>query len=206
MTTRTSPSPTTTDPRPALAAAARTACDVVAGVRPDQLTAPTPCREFDVRTLLGHLVSVFRRIAAVGRGEDPFVVPQVTSGIPDDGWAAAARAGWAEAAAAWADPALLARPTRVPYGTFPGAVVLATYTGEVSTHTWDLAAATGRFPAWDDAALRVALAASSRALPAEGRGAGIPFDPPVPVPDGAPLVDRLVGWQGRDPRWTPPAG
>jgi uncharacterized protein (TIGR03086 family) len=76
------------------------------------------------------------------------------------------------------------------------------YTGEVSTHTWDLAVATGQAPAFDDAVVTRALAAVHRKLPAE-RGPGIPFAPPVPVPDDAPAVDRLVAWQGRDPRWRP---
>jgi hypothetical protein len=29
------------------------------------------------------------------------------------------------------------------------------------------------------------------------------FGPVVPVPDGAPLFDRLLGQTGRDPRWAP---
>lgn len=35
------------------------------------------------------------------------------------------------------------------------------------------------------------------------RPPGIPFADAVPVPDDAPAVDRLVAWQGRDPRWRP---
>src|SRR4051795_1587604 len=52
------------DPRPAFATAVATAVDAMSAVRPDQLAAPTPCTEFDVRTLLGHLLSVLRRVAA----------------------------------------------------------------------------------------------------------------------------------------------
>jgi hypothetical protein len=28
------------------------------------------------------------------------------------------------------------------------------------------------------------------------------FGPPVAVPEGAPLVDRVVAFSGRDPGWT----
>jgi uncharacterized protein (TIGR03086 family) len=200
MTTSTA---LTTDPRPAFATAVGTAVDAMSAVRPDQLTGPTPCTEFDVRALLGHLLSVLRRVAAVGRGEPPFSVPQVSTGVPDDGWGAAARAAADDVLAVWADDALLDRELTLPYGTHRGVVALATYTGELSSHTWDLAAATGQSPDWDDDALTVALAGSRHVLPAEGRGGPVPFAPAVPVPADAPLIEQLVGWQGRDPAWRP---
>src|SRR3954469_10414454 len=195
--------PLATDPRPAFASATATACAVAAAVRPDQLDGPTPCAEYDVRALLGHVVAVLRRVAAVGRGEHPFSVPQVATEVPDDGWGAAARAAADDVLAVWADPALLERQLTLPFGTFPGAAALATYTGELTTHTWDAAVATGQDPAWDPQVLAVALAAIRRALPADNRGPGVPFGPVVEVPDDAPLIDRLVAWQGRDPGWTP---
>jgi uncharacterized protein (TIGR03086 family) len=195
--------PLATDPRPAFAAATATACAVAAAVRPDQLDDPTPCSEYDVRTLLGHLVAVLRRVAAVGRGEHPFSVPQVTTDVPDDGWSAAAQAAADDVLAVWADPALLGRELTLPFGTFPGAAALATYTAELTTHTWDVAVATGQDPEWDPQVLTVALAATHRALLADGRGPGVPFGPVVLVPEDAPPIDRLIAWQGRDPRWTP---
>ncbi|WP_029433809.1 TIGR03086 family metal-binding protein [Blastococcus sp. URHD0036] len=194
---------TLTDPRPAFAAASATALATVAGVRPGLLDRPTPCTEYDLRALLGHLVSVFRRVAAVGRGEPPASVPQVTTDVPDDGWAAAARAAADEALAVWADDALLDRELVLPYGRHRGAVAMATYTGEVTTHTWDVAVTSGQTPAWDPDVLAVALAATHRMLPADGRGERIPFGAVVPVPADAPLVEQVVAWQGRDPRWTP---
>src|SRR3954452_23116270 len=100
---------TVTDPRPAFATATATALEVAAAVRPDQLAGPTPCPEYDVRALVGHLVSVLRRVAAVGRGAPPFSVPQVTTDVPDDGWGAAARAAADDVLAVWADDSLLER-------------------------------------------------------------------------------------------------
>jgi uncharacterized protein (TIGR03086 family) len=192
-----------TDPRPAFATAVGTAVDAMSAVRPDQLAGATPCTEFDVRTLLGHLLSVLRRVAAVGRGEPPFSVPQVSTDVPDDGWGAAARGAADDVLAVWADDTLLDRELTLPYGTHRGGVALATYTGELSTHTWDLAVATGQSPTWDDDALTVGLAGSRHILPADGRGEFIPFAPAVPVAADAPLIEQLVAWQGRDPAWRP---
>jgi uncharacterized protein (TIGR03086 family) len=200
----TTPTPALTDPRPAFAAALTPALAAVAAVRPDQLDDPTPCTDFDVRHLLGHLVAVLDRVAAVGRGEDPFSVPFVAEGVPDDGWAAAAMAGAARAAEVWADDAVLKRVLRLPFGTLPGAAALASYTGEVTSHTWDLAVATGQSPEWDPEVLALALAAIRSKLPTAERAAGIPFADAVPVAGDAPLIDQLVGWQGRDPNWTAP--
>jgi uncharacterized protein (TIGR03086 family) len=197
---------TTTDPRPAFLAAARIACDIVAGVSPDQLSDPTPCTEFDVRALLGHLVAVLHRVASVASGEPAIGQAPLVTDVPDDGWGAAARAAVDDVRAAWSDPAVLDREMRLPFGTLPGAAALASYTGELSTHTWDLAVATGQSPAWDEQVLAGALRAIRGKLPTAERPPGVPFAEAVPVPDDAPLIDRLVAWQGRDPHWRPGPG
>jgi uncharacterized protein (TIGR03086 family) len=205
MTTNPATAALATDPRTAFDRAAALACDVVAGVRPDRLGAATPCPEYDVRALLGHLVSVLRRVAAVGRGEPALSVPQVTTDVPDDAWAGVARAAAEDIRGVWSDDAALTRELQLPFGTLPGAAALAIYTGEITTHTWDVAVATGQQPDWDDDVVAQALSAIRTKLPAAGRGPGIPFADAVPVPDDALPIDQLVAWQGRDPSWTPAA-
>src|SRR3954471_10585794 len=203
MTTTPAAPPTTADPRPAFFTAARIACDTVDGVSPARLADPTPCADFDVRALLGHLVAVLRRVASVGSGIPAGgQVPLVTA-VADDGWGAAVRAAVGDVEAAWSDPAVLDRELQLPFGRLPGAAALASWTGELSTHTWDLAVATGQSPAWDEQVLSDALAAIHSKLPSAERPPGVPFADAVPVAEDAPLIDRLVGWQGRDPQWRP---
>jgi uncharacterized protein (TIGR03086 family) len=194
------------DPRWAVArgvALARTAIDAV---RPDQLGLPTPCSDYDVDALLSHLVGVLRRLAAAGRGENPMSVVVEGLGLGPDEWSPAAAAAAHEVQAAWTDATRLDQMFVFPWATMPGRAVLATYLNELSVHTWDLARATGQQPDWDDDVLAVADAAIRLGLPAEHRrGAGLPVDPPfdrvVEVADDAPLVDRLVAWNGRRPTW-----
>jgi hypothetical protein len=101
----------------------------------------------------------------------------------------------------------------LPWIQGSGAEVLTSYLSELTVHTWDLAVATGQQPEWDDAVVTAALEARP-ILPAENRRAlfeqisaamgvaevAIPFGEAVAVPADAPAIDRLVAWNGRDPR------
>lgn len=200
-----------TDPRPILDRAIATAGSTIAGIGPEQLTDPTPCSDMDVRALLGHLVGVLDRVTALANGDDPFAVVEIVE--PDDRWVDA----WAEsgrrAATAWSDDAVLKRPMALPWIEGSGAEVLTSYFSELTVHTWDLATATGQRPDWDDTVIDAALGAR-QILPAENRlvlyeeisasmgidEVAVPFAEAVPVPDDAPAIDRLVAWNGRDPR------
>ena len=84
------------DPRPLFDRALDIAGKVIDGVAPGQLEAPTPCSEYDVRLLLGHMVAVLDRVAVVGTGADWSTTPQIVEGVDDGGWTdawAGARAG-----------------------------------------------------------------------------------------------------------------
>ena len=152
------------DPRVGLARAIALGGETIAQVDPGQLGLPTPCTDFAVRDLLGHMVFVLRRAAAVGRGEDAFAVPP-TSHVPDTGWVEV----WNEAAhqveVAWIDADVLQRIMVLPFGELPGAAVATFYTGELTIHTWDLATATEQRPEWDDGIVASTLFAFERFLP-----------------------------------------
>ena len=198
------------DPRSILDRAIATGGSVVARVRPDQLTAPTPCSDMDVSAMIGHLVGVLDRIAALGQGEDPFAVIEIPA--PVDGWPGAWAASARRATAAWSDDAVLEAPMALPWIQGSGAKVLTSYFSELTVHTWDLAVATGQQPDWDDGVVTAALAACDF-LPAENRRAlfeevsaamgldevALPFAEAVIVADDATAIDRLVAWNGRDP-------
>jgi uncharacterized protein (TIGR03086 family) len=212
--TTSAPSTSTGDPRAVFAAAVTTATDVVDNVRADQFDAPTPCTDYDVRDLLGHLALVVRRVAAVGRGEHPMTVLEGTVTV-DDQWRDTWRREVDACEAAWRDGTALTQEVHFPWADLDGAGTLLMYTSELSVHTWDLATATGQRPAWDDDVLAQALEMQHHVLPSAQRAAqyeqiraglpdgvewrGDPFRDAVPVADDAPLIDRLVAWSGRQP-------
>jgi uncharacterized protein (TIGR03086 family) len=205
------------DPRVLFGRGLAVATATIAAVREDEMARPTPCDELDVRGLLGHLVGVVHRAAAIGRGEDPMAVPGTVS-CPDGAWTDA----WAEAVAAvedaWRDDAALARVVVLPWATLPGGAALLGYHNEIVVHTWDLARATRRPAAWDDQVVGAAHAAIAHSLPAEGRPEmfrrvmagmgtgprpagfeGPPFADAVAVSASAIPIDRLVAYNGRRP-------
>jgi uncharacterized protein (TIGR03086 family) len=77
------------------------------------------------------------------------------------------------------------------------------YTADVFMHSWDLARATGQDVALDEE-LAATLLEGMRPIEDVMRSSG-QYGEPVPVADDAPVVDRLMGFIGRDPAWSPPA-
>ena len=217
MTTETlHPSTTTnTDPRPLFATAVQIAAPVIAGVRPDQFELSSPCVDFDVKGLLAHLTFVLHRVAKLCRGEEAFSPTSMADDVVEHvDWVADWHAAAAAVEAAYADDSLLERTVVLPWAALTGAEMLATYTSEITTHTWDLAKATGQHAVWDESVCRLALDAMHRSLPMVDRGpiweafranapANMQFDPPfanaVAVSNDAPLIDQLVAWTGRQP-------
>jgi uncharacterized protein (TIGR03086 family) len=183
-----------TDPRPLYADALTWVAGLVA--RTEGLAKPTPCAEYDVRALLGHIVATVRRARVVGEDGDVFDEPVVVTGVPDDGWPDALAAATEKTLAVWADDALLDRPSTVPWGRVPGRGAVWGYLNEALVHGWDLAVATGQDAEADPVVAEAALAAVQMFLPAEMRGGEIPFNEVVEPAPGAGPTERLANWSG----------
>lgn len=203
---------TLADPRPLFSTAVATAATVIGATTPDQHRLPTPCDGFDVGGLLSHMLFALQRTAAIGRGETEFAMEETPVTTAD--WNADWRAAAEDVHAAWTDDAKLAATVVLPWTTMTGAQALATYAGEITTHTWDLAKATGQHVDWDDELCAVALGEIKRELPvadrapiweafrAENPYAGDfppPFADAASVPDDARPINQLVAWSGRQP-------
>ena len=102
---------------------------------------------------------------------------------------------------AWDDPAAWTGRTAAGGVELPGDVAGIVALDELVLHGWDLAKATNQLAGYDGPGLEAILAFVD-----EFRERGIEglFGPEVPVPDSAPLFDRVLGKTGRDPGWEPP--
>jgi uncharacterized protein (TIGR03086 family) len=165
-TSTTSTTAIVDDPRALLARAIATAAPVVSGVRVDQLHLPTPCDDFDVEQLLGHLLFALDRVVSLGRGETLGVHDEI---VTSDDWTADLCTRAAAVEAAWTDDARLTADVELPWATMPGADALGVYTNEVIVHTWDLARATGQHVEFDADVVASAMAAIERELPMADR-------------------------------------
>ena len=160
--------------------------DLVHSVPADRRHAPTPCRDWDVDTLTGHLFQVIAALDLAGHGR----------AVPADHWTRACPG--AAIAPDWTAPA-----EKVDLGgmVMPGDTVVAMLVGDLVLHGWDLAAATGRRYAPDAEAVAM-TGEFLAAFAAQGRDRGL-FGEPVPVPADAPPLDKVLGLSGRNPRWRP---
>src|SRR4051794_13176876 len=180
--------------------------DVVAAIRPEQFTDPTPCPGFDVGQLRAHVLGWVTFFAAAfddpeGRTERPDPKQQPAPEDPQAG-AEVVRSAAARIKAA-VDGGVAERPVVMMQSTLPGSTMLRMTIWEYLAHGHDLAVATGQ--PWNppSAAVEDALEFGPTMLSDEYRGVDKDFGPIVPVPPDAPAMDRLLGFTGRDPHWRP---
>lgn len=180
---------------------ARIVARLAHGVREDQLGLPTPCPDYTVRELLGHLVGLAAGLRAAGRKETEGGNPG--PGLPElpADWRAALPKALDALVDTWNEPAAWEGMTRAGGLDLPGAVAGLVTADELVVHGWDLAIATGQEYVPDEAAVRAARDLLTPQESAEGDGRDGLFGRIVPVPDGAPLLDRVIGLSGRDPAW-----
>lgn len=176
--------------------------DLVEGVRPDQLPLPTPCETYDVEALRNHLVGWLQVFEAGCEGRAPEGDPaaHVCGDDPAGEFRTAAEgllAGWRTYG--------LDRQVRVRDAELPAPMVLNMTLMEYMGHGWDLAVATGQAVPFTEEEATEVLARAQVTLPPQFRGEGKAFGEIVPVAEGAPAVDRFVGFLGRDPGAARPA-
>jgi uncharacterized protein (TIGR03086 family) len=179
-----------------LDAAIAQARPVIAAVGPADLTAPTPCAEWDLRALLSHLAGRAILSERAAGGIAVTEMPGAAGDLLGSGAAASLPALLDASASAWRE-AGLGRQCVTPLGPMPAAALVTFQAQDVFVHGWDIARTLGVDTAFDTALTEAMLALHRQTISDELRAAF--FAPIVPVPDDAPALDRLVGFLGRKP-------
>lgn len=189
---------TTLDLGPATAELARLA----AAIREDQLTAPTPCPELSVAGLLDHALGFTVAFRMAARKETLEQAPQASAtALPSD-WRARLSAQLDDLAAAWREPSAWEGTATVAGVTLPGSAMGHVALTELVVHGWDIAVATGQPYRVDPDGAEACLDFQREFAAGVPRSGGL-FGPEVPVAGDAPVLDRLIGFTGRDPGWSP---
>jgi uncharacterized protein (TIGR03086 family) len=187
-----------------MAKAGTTTVALVRNVEPDQLEATTPCQEWDVRTLLNHLIfwTAFRSELAARKEKAPEDDPitEETDFTARADWPDTFATQLDKAVAAWSEPGATEGETGLAGGSAPAPLIATMMVGELVVHGWDLARATGQ-PIDADQETLTAIHEMTAAMGAQGREMGA-YGPEVTVADPATLFDRVLGLSGRDPQWT----
>ena len=193
-----------TPPAPDLRAAADRMAALVATTTDADLDRATPCPAYTVRDLLAHVSGLslaFTAAAAKDLGPMTDTPPTDQRPVLEDDWRTSIPARLDALVGAWRDPAAADGMTRAGGVDLPGFVAAVVALDELTLHGWDLARATGQDYEVDPGSVEAVLGFVTQAAAEPGDG-GL-FGPPVPVPDEAPVTDRIVGLAGRDPAWQP---
>jgi uncharacterized protein (TIGR03086 family) len=184
-----------------LAGAISYALGVCALVRPGEMTLPTPCAEWDLGMLLGHLSdSIADLETAIRTGgldlDRPENPPDPGTGDPVELIRERA-AGLLCASYCYAGPESFVAVGGLP---MPAGLVACTGAVEIAVHGWDVSAARGRAGRGGVQPIPAALASRMLGLcPLLMAGREGLFAVPVEVPAQASPGDRLVGYLGRVP-------
>ncbi len=186
-----------------LSAAADNIATVVRGVRPEQMSAATPCADFDTRQLVNHLLSWSPVIeGAALRSELPAKPPGPWSpDVTRGDWQADYLSWLDRIVRAWEPESAWEGNTDVGFAVAPAAVIGAKSVCEFVVHGWDLARATGQPFECDE---ELAKTAYDLVLDtAEETRRGGMYGPAVVVSDSASALDRALALSGRNPNWAP---
>lgn len=174
------------------------ASEAVHNVKPDQLSDPTPCSEFDVRALLNHLLGGMEMLHTAATGGDASAVDRESDRV-GDGSDIGARydASRQKLLDAIAEPGVFDRTWKMPFGEMPGKMMAGIAFMEHLTHAWDVRKATGQ-----DTELPADVVDECRSV-VEPMGPMLRMPgvcaAEVSVPDTASATAKLMAFLGRQP-------
>jgi uncharacterized protein (TIGR03086 family) len=166
---------------------------VIAGVRPGQWTAPTPCTEWDVRRVVEHLTGMNLVFTALLREEPP---PRREDRPSNEDPVTVYQDSSKALLQAFGQPEALERQYTSPMGSASGAERLQIRLYDLLAHGWDLSRATGQPLAVPDGVASSSLAFAQQQL--EGQSRAGRFAAATAIDAQAPALDRLAAFLGRE--------
>ena len=183
-----------------MAAASAEAARVVGNVPQNALDAPTPCGDWDLRTLLNHTI-LWTSYSAERRAHGESVAEDLMNKdfTADPGFREDYARQIDKAVRAWSAPEAWEGTRNVMGDATPAADVGAMLLMETALHGWDVARATGQEFTTDDQTARALadIVQAQAELFRKYQG----FADAVEPPKNATSFERALTLSGRDPNW-----
>lgn len=171
---------------------------ILAGVRPDQFAASTPCAEWSVQQLTVHTMKTPQRFHSFLTCGDPVDNMSVGDALPPEGTLAAYEAAFENLRRVIRAPGFLDRLVIHPrLGEMPGSQFIMSPFIDALIHKWDLAKATNQDTSLDSALAEVCYKYLMPEI--ESRRSPQLFGPSVTLPMSASIQDKLLALTGRQP-------
>jgi len=173
---------------------------VAALIDADQWTLPTPCPDWNVTELLGHVIAGSQMAAAIAGGADRGEAIELlsTNFVGDDPMSALDTA-LSLAETALTHPDVDERICQHPAGNMPGSQVRSLRISDLVVHQWDLARAIGADESLDAEVVQIAWDDISPMTPIIAQLGVFGDGPSATVAEDAPLQLRLLDLMGRRP-------
>jgi uncharacterized protein (TIGR03086 family) len=167
----------------------------VAGVCDDDLARTTPCSEWDVAALVGHVIGAIEYYTMLARDGETKVRAVTVDLVPGDDGVARFDAAAREGLAAWSAPGALDRDCRMVLGSMPTRAALAIHVADLAVHAWDIARALGHTLVLPDTLASSAYVTWQDVFTRLDRGVAFAAEMPAGV-DASP-TELLVAYCGR---------
>ena len=185
-----------------MAAASAEAARVVGNVPPNALDTPTPCGDWDLRTLLNHTI-LWTSYSAERRAHGESVAEELMNKdfTADPGFREDYARQIGKAVTAWSAPQAWEGNLNVMGDATPAADVGAMLLMETALHGWDVARATGQEFTVDDRTAEALedIVQAQAELFRKYQG----FADAVEPPENATAFEHALTLSGRDPNWKP---
>ena len=170
----------------------------LAAIKADQLSASTPCKEWNVQNVITHNLKVADYVRGIIQGNNTTNPTEVDDPLPSQGARDAFAAGTSKVLDLLKSTSDLNQVVETPFGPMPIANFVMFPTLDIVIHSWDLAKGTGQSTSIDSGLAEVCYQVLSGGGAEMGRQGGA-FGPGVTLPITASVQDKLLAISGRQP-------
>ena len=169
----------------------------LAAIRADQLSASTPCTEWNVQNLINHNIKTADYAHGILGSNNTANPMEIGDPLPSQGARDAFAAGTSRVLDLLKSTSDLNQVIETPFGPMPIANFIMFPILDIVIHKWDLAKGTGQDTSLD-AGLAEACYGVMQMGAEMGRQQGV-FGPEIQVSMTASIQDKLLGLSGRQP-------